>query len=110
MAVLAMADGYPSIENYRRSLDAPLLERLGHSYGVAYDGTVKAIVGVQSGELRTYRLDGHGGETPLGEAAAVGETDRAADSARDVANELRRAAEGSVDSSVEDRLRSWGYL
>ncbi|MCI4317565.1 MAG: sulfatase-like hydrolase/transferase, partial [Thermoplasmata archaeon] len=108
--VQAMADGYPTIENYRRRLEGPLLERLRRSYGVAYDGAVKAIVGVQNGEVQTYRLDGRDTEIPIPAGQEGPEGGRATDSAREVVAELRRAAEGTVDSSVEDRLRSWGYL
>lgn len=109
-AVQAMADGYPTIENYRRRFEGPLLERLRRSYGVAYDGDVKAIVGVQNGESRTYRVDARGAETPIETGNEGPEGGRATESAREVVAEIRRAAEGTVDSSVEDRLRSWGYL
>ncbi|MCI4324305.1 MAG: sulfatase-like hydrolase/transferase [Thermoplasmata archaeon] len=109
-AVMAMADGYPTIENYRSTLNASLLERLRRSYGVAYAGDVKAIVGVQEGDGHAYRLDGHGGETLIPDHAGGEVADRAMDAAQEVVRELRRAAEGDVDSSVEDRLRSWGYL
>jgi arylsulfatase A-like enzyme len=108
--VMAMADGYPTIENYRSSLDATLLERLRRSYGVAYAGDVKAIVGVQEGDGQVFRLDHRGGELLIPDSTGGEVADRAMDSAREVVRELRRAAEGDVDSSVEDRLRSWGYL
>jgi len=108
--VLAMADGYPTIENYRRRLNGALLERLRHSYGVAYDGTMKAIVGVQEGDLRTFRLANGDEPSPEIEFEDPAASEFVAGSAREVADELRRAAEGDVDSTVEDRLRSWGYL
>jgi arylsulfatase A-like enzyme len=108
--VLAMADGYPTIENYRRRLEGALLERLRSSFAVAYAGGVKAIVGVQSGEARTYRVDGEVEETPEAAGATTPDGDLAIESARGVAEELRKASEGIVDTTVEDRLRSWGYI
>ncbi|HEV8049304.1 MAG TPA: sulfatase-like hydrolase/transferase [Thermoplasmata archaeon] len=108
--VLAMADGYPTIENYRRRLNGALLERLQHSYGVAYEGTMKAVVGVQEGDLRTFQLTNEPDRSAEQEFEDPVASEFVAGSAREVANELRRAAEGDVDSTVEDRLRSWGYL
>ncbi|MCI4317911.1 MAG: sulfatase-like hydrolase/transferase [Thermoplasmata archaeon] len=108
--VLAMADGYPSLEVYRKTLDAPLLDRLRRSYGVAYSGAEKAIIRVQDGEVKTFHLDGRGGETPIPAGAETPDAARATASAREVVEELRRATEGAVDSSVEERLRSWGYI
>ncbi|MCI4322079.1 MAG: sulfatase-like hydrolase/transferase, partial [Thermoplasmata archaeon] len=80
MAVQAMADGYPTIENYRRRFEGPLLERLRRSYGVAYVGEVKAIVGVQNGEAQTYRVDPRGAETPIETGRDGPEGDRATES------------------------------
>jgi arylsulfatase A-like enzyme len=108
--VLAMADGYPTIENYRKRLEGALLERLRASYAVAYEGGVKAIVGVQSGEVRTYRVDGGEEETPEAGPMVSPDGTLATESARGVVEELRKASEGVVDTTVEDRLRSWGYI
>ncbi|MCI4327572.1 MAG: sulfatase-like hydrolase/transferase [Thermoplasmata archaeon] len=108
--VLAMADGYPTIENYRKRLDGDLLRRLQRSYGVAYHVGVKAIVGVQNGDIRTFRVGSGSESASVPGSGTDAATARATDAARDVAELLRRAAEGTMDSSVEDRLRSWGYL
>jgi hypothetical protein len=108
--VQAMADGYPTIENYRKRLDGDLLRRLQRSYGVAYHAGIKAIVGVQDGDVRTFRLESTSGATPASGGGLDRAAIRATDAAREVADHIRRAAEGTVDSSVEDRLRSWGYI
>jgi arylsulfatase A-like enzyme len=108
--VLAMADGYPTLEIYRKRLDEGLLQRLQRSYGVAYHGTTKAIARVQDGTVQTFHLGRNAAEAPESGTDPDAESARAVEAARGVADELRRASEGTVDTSVEARLQSWGYL
>ncbi|HKV90203.1 MAG TPA: hypothetical protein VJQ43_03285, partial [Thermoplasmata archaeon] len=83
-------------------------DRLTRAYGVAYDSDVKAIVGVRDGSVRAFRR-GEDEQETLADLSAP-EVARATAAAKEVVEEIRRAMEGSVDSSVEDRLKSWGYL
>jgi arylsulfatase A-like enzyme len=107
--LLAMADGFPTIENYRGHLDATLAERLRRSFAVAYEGDVKTIVSVRDGSVRSFRL-GVGPDLDGDEIAETSDVGRTVEFARGVAAELARSGDGDVDASVEDRLRSWGYL
>ncbi len=108
--VLAMADGYPSIERHRARADGPLLERLQRSFAVAYSGDFKAIVGVTDRSVQTFHIVRDPEERfDLGDGTD-GERGLAVQSALKAAEEIRQVAKGVVDSSVQDRLRSWGYL
>jgi len=110
MPVLAMADGFPSIEKHRASTNTLLHERLRRSFAVGYSGDFKAIVGVSDGIVHSFNVvqdpletidlgDGGGGDRGL----AVG-------GAREAAASIARGVDGAFDPVVQDRLRSWGYL
>lgn len=108
--VLAMADGYPSIENFRDHLDASVLERLRRSYAVGFSGGFKAIVGIRDGTVRVYNVTEDPNEQSNLGSVPGGERAKAETFARSAAEAILRAANGSVDLGVQDRLRSWGYL
>ncbi len=108
--VLAMADGYPSIERHRTSANGPLLERLRKSFAVAYSGNFKAIVGVADGSVQTFDIVQDPKERSDLGGGTDGERGMAVRGAMDAAEKIRQVAKGVVDSGVQDRLRSWGYL
>lgn len=107
--VLAMADGYPTIQNYRGRLTGPLLDRLRRAYAVAYDGPTKAIVPLPDGPVQAFRLNGRA-DAPVEREIPADDATRATEFARAAALEIQQAANSDLDHSVEDRLRSWGYI
>jgi len=108
--VLAMADGYPSVEIYSAALPAPVADRIRRVRAIAYAGDFKAIVETGSGLTSVFDLRRDPEEqTDLGERAE-GPAGEAIRSARSVAEQIRRASDGITDTTLHDRLRSWGYL
>jgi arylsulfatase A-like enzyme len=106
--LLAMADGYPSLVNLKGDTDPRLVERLRRAYAVAYQGNFKGIVGLHDGGTQVYDLAEDPEEShDLGPKGAGSEAVVAAQGA---AEQIRQVARGLVDPSVEERLRSWGYL
>ena len=108
--VLAMADGYPSIEIHSEGVGAPVMERLREVHALAYVGDFKAIVEAHSGVTRVFDLQRDPGETTdLGTdlPEPAGQAVRSAQRAMELIGQTSR---GVHDPLLEDRLRSWGYL
>jgi arylsulfatase A-like enzyme len=111
LPVLAMADGFPAIETYRgRASEARVLERLRRAFAVAYCGPYKAIVDVRDASVRTFDVVQDPVEAHDLGATDEGERGRAVASAREAAEQIRQASQGTIDPGVHERLKSWGYL
>ncbi len=107
--VLAYADGFPSIEVYRKSGNPRVLARLSSSYAVAYLGDLKSIASVSDGTVATFDLSRDPNEAhPLGSGSA---RDRALveEAALQVRARISSIAQSTIDDSVHERLHSWGY-
>jgi len=107
--VLGMADGFPCILHYRHTLSAAVVERLQHSYAVAYVGGVKAVVGLRGGETQCFDLDSDPNEQHNLAGAVSPDIEAAFQAARTVAHRIEAARGGTVDPALEERLDSWGY-
>ncbi len=108
--VLAMADGFPTIERHRLAGPGPLRERLERSFAVAYSGAYKAIVGVRDGSVQAFDVLRDPTETAALADGASPEVREAVRVAQEAADRIRNVAKGAVDPDVHDRLVSWGYL
>ena len=108
--VLAMADGYPSIELYSEGLRPSMMELLRKVYAIAYDGDFKAIVETREGSVNVFDLRQDPDEQTGFASTSSGPAVAAELAARTAADRINRAGGGGHDAGLEDRLRSWGYL
>ncbi len=107
--VLAMADGFPSIERHRTGPES-LLDRLRHVYSVAYAGPYKAIAEMEDAPVRLFDVTQDPDERrDLGEVSDPA-AETAIRGAKVVADRIRQVSRGSLDPDVRDRLVSWGYI
>ena len=109
-SVLAMADGYPSVEVYSEVLPAPVVDRIRRVHAIAYEGDFKAIVEIRSGSTSVFDLRHDPDERSDLAETVGGPASGAVRSAHMVAEQIRRASDGITDAALHDRLRSWGYL
>lgn len=108
--VLAMADGYPSVVIHRERVETPVLEHLRRVNAIAYDGDLKALVEVRTGALSVFDL-GRDPEESSDLGSRLGVSSRnVEEAARGAAARIQGASKGGVDTVLEDRLHSWGYV
>jgi arylsulfatase A-like enzyme len=108
-AVLAMADGFPSIEHFRGNLSEGPMIRLNRSYAVAYSGDFKVVLNLHDERAEVYNLTRDPEERTVVDSPPEGDASHALGSARDLAQRIRNDRSGMVDERLENQLRSWGY-